>query len=123
AHRLAQMMRESLSKELAKASWDCYEDLDLTDLLPKIACPTLVMHRRQFPLVTMQQARALASAIPNARLCVLDGSSLSPFVGDIETPLREMASFLGLDTTPFEGGMHQDSGARTGFRTVMFTDI
>jgi class 3 adenylate cyclase len=123
AHRLAQMMKDSLSKELAMASWDCYSDVNVTPLLPKIQCPTLVMHRRQFPLVTMAQARALVSGIPNAKLCVLDGASLSPFSGDIETPLREMASFMGLDTSPFEGVMHREESARTGFRTVMFTDI
>jgi class 3 adenylate cyclase len=71
----------------------------------------------------MAQARALVSGIPNAKLCVLDGASLSPFSGDIETPLREMASFMGLDTSPFEGVMHREESARTGFRTVMFTDI
>jgi class 3 adenylate cyclase len=123
AHRLAMMMRDSLSPELAKATWACYEDADITELLPKIQCPTLVMHRRQFQVVNMAQARALVAGIPGARLSVLDGSSLSPFVGDIETPLREMAAFLGLDTTPFEGAMHHEAGQRTGFRTVMFTDI
>jgi class 3 adenylate cyclase len=34
-----------------------------------------------------------------------------------------MVSFMGLDTTPFEGAMHRENGARTGLRTVMFTDI
>jgi class 3 adenylate cyclase len=116
-------MRDALSQELALESWERYQDVDVTALLPQIKCPTLVMHRRQFPIVTLAQARELVAGIPDARLCVLDGSSLSPFVGEIETPLREMVSFLGYDTTPFEGELHRDEGAQTGFRTIMFTDI
>jgi class 3 adenylate cyclase len=71
----------------------------------------------------VQQARQLASGIANARLCMLEGASIAPFVGDIETPLHEMARFLGLDDSAVHGIAHETSRASGGFRAIMFTDI
>jgi class 3 adenylate cyclase/pimeloyl-ACP methyl ester carboxylesterase len=123
AHQVAALMRESLSKEVAWQSWGVYSYVDVRPLLAQVQCPTLVMHRRQFPMVSVQQARQLAAGIPNARLCMLEGSSIAPFVGDIETPLHEMASFLGLDDSALHGIGHETSQGGGGFRAIMFTDI
>jgi class 3 adenylate cyclase len=123
AHQVAALMRESLTSQLAIASWGETSEVDVTPLLAQVECPTLVMHRRQFPMVTVQQARQLAAGIPNARLCMLEGSSLAPFVGDIETPLHEMAGFLGLDDSAVHGISHEVSRGTGGFRAIMFTDI
>jgi class 3 adenylate cyclase len=123
AHQVAAMMRDSLTPELARIAWGEHSCIDVTPLLGQVQCATLVMHRRQFALVTVQQARELAAGIPNARLCMLDGTSLAPFVGDIETPLREMASFLGIDERLVQDIAHEASRASGGFRAIMFTDI
>jgi class 3 adenylate cyclase/pimeloyl-ACP methyl ester carboxylesterase len=122
AHQLAELMRECLTPGMALASWEVHAQLDATDLLSQIRCPTLVMHRRQFPMVTVQQARQLAAGIPNARLCMIEGASIAPFLGDIETPLHEMASFLGIDSATLHFG-HAPSRSAGGFRAIMFTDI
>jgi class 3 adenylate cyclase len=122
AHQLAALMRESLTQEMALQCWGIDAQVDVTPLLAKIQCPTLVMHRRQFPMVTAQQARQLAAAIPSARLCMLEGASIAPFVGDSETPLREMASFLGLDDSALAFS-HETTASTGGFRAIMFTDI
>jgi class 3 adenylate cyclase/pimeloyl-ACP methyl ester carboxylesterase len=123
AHQVASLMRESLTPELARTAWDEHAGVDVTPLLSQVQCPTLVMQRRQFELVPVQQARQLASAIPNARLCMLDGASLAPFVGDIETPLREMARFLGIDDGAVHALAHETASSAGGFRAIMFTDI
>ena len=120
ARMLADYMRAAASPERVIESWNVHEDYDVTDLLPRVQAPTLVMHRRNFPLVSLGQARQLASSIPNARLVVLDGDSLSPYMGDMETPLQVMAEFLGVDAPQIEPHRRRPAG---GFRTIMFTDI
>ena len=119
AHRLAEYMQESLTHDLARAAWAERETLDVSGLLASIQCPTLILHRRQFPLVAPQLARELAAGIPDARIILVDGRSLSPYIGDMETPLRHMADFLGAETAGIEGV----PAAPAGFRAIMFTDI
>ncbi len=121
AHRLAEYMQESVSHELAKTAWAEREALDVSGLLASVQCPTLILHRRQFPLVSPQLARELAAGIPDARIILVDGASLSPYIGDMETPLRHIAEFLGAESSI--DGVHAVPAARTGFRTIMFTDI
>lgn len=121
-HRLAEYMQSSLTPELAESAWTNREDEDVTPLLAQIQCPTLLIHRRQFPLVGLNLARDLAAGIKDSRLIVLDGASLSPYLGDMETPLRHIAEFVGADARHFEA-MHTVNEGRTGFRAIMFTDI
>lgn len=52
----------------SKAIWA----MNVTDLLPAIAVPTLVMHQRD-ESIPLEIARRMAAAIPGARLAVLDG--------------------------------------------------
>ena len=122
AHRVAMYMQESLSQELARSAWAERQNLDVSGSLASIQCPTLILHRRQFPLVSPQLARELATGIPGARIILVDGASLSPYIGDMETPLRHIAEFLGAASGGIDG-VHVAPAARTGFRTIMFTDI
>jgi 3-oxoadipate enol-lactonase len=57
-------------------------DADQTADLPGIAAPTLVIGGDTDPSTPPEQARALAAAIPGARLCLLDCAHLS----NIERP-------------------------------------
>jgi class 3 adenylate cyclase/pimeloyl-ACP methyl ester carboxylesterase len=122
AHRFAEYMRAATTAELCSACWESQDKLDLRPLLSEIHTPTLVMHRRHFALVPLAAARELAGMLPNARLAVLEGNSVAPYVGDIETPMQIIAEFLGADPSAFTGIEHQ-RGQRGAFRTIMFTDI
>jgi DNA-binding NarL/FixJ family response regulator len=73
----------------------CY-DVDVTDALPRVAVPTLVVHRDRDRAAPLDQGRALAEGIPDARLAVLPGRSHLPFVGDAEALSRTIRAFLGL---------------------------
>lgn len=55
-------------------------DGDRTQALAKISCPTLVIHGRVDPLITLSGGEATAAAIPGAELLVLDemGHDLPP---------------------------------------------
>ncbi|MEX2245965.1 MAG: adenylate/guanylate cyclase domain-containing protein [Dehalococcoidia bacterium] len=126
AHRMATYMRESTSPETTLAHWDKNDDLDVSADLARVRCPTLVMHRREFPMLSVAVAQRLASGIPNATLALVEGASLSPYVGDMEGVLRVMEDFLGgraadVPARPVPAHRHAQAGA--GLRTILFTDM
>ncbi len=136
AHRVAVYMRESLTAEQASVCWDSSQDIDVTDLLPLVTQPTLVLHRRDFPMLSVEVAKNLASKIPNARMTILDGASLSPYMGDMRAVLDAVEDFIGIDeerapsaqrSHPHEASSqaHDAPSApvSAGFRTIMFTDM
>ena len=136
AHRVAVYMRESLSAEAARACWESNRDMDASDLLAKVTQPTLVLHRRDFPMLSLEVAKHLAATIPDARLKVLEGASLSPYMGDMRAVLDAVHEFTGVDaaraTVPRAAHAHEaraqahDAPAgpvSAGFRTIMFTDM
>jgi class 3 adenylate cyclase len=95
SRRFAAYIRESISPEVLEASYQASDDLDVTDLLPEVRQPTLVLHSREVPYPKLEVARNLASSIPDARLVVLEGESFAPWVGDTEAVLTAIEEFLG----------------------------
>jgi class 3 adenylate cyclase len=94
-------------------------EIDVTDFLPQVTQPTLVLHRRQARYPAVDVARDLASRIPDARLALLEGAVVSPYLGDMESVLTAMDDFLGEGEEPVEAKA-AEAGA---FRTVLFTDV
>lgn len=136
AHRVAVYMRESLSAESASTCWESNQNTDVTDLLAKVTQPTLVLHRRDFPMLSVEVAKNLAASIPNARLKILEGASLSPYMGDMRAVLDAMHEFTGVDPERAKAAQtahahdpkaqaHDDAATSVtgGFRTIMFTDM
>jgi DNA-binding CsgD family transcriptional regulator len=68
---------------------------DVTELLPGLEAPTLVLHRRDIPWLPVDIASSLASRIPDARLMVLEGEATAPYLGDSETVASAIDEFLG----------------------------
>ena len=119
AQRYAALMRKSWTPEYVRASLAAFADIDVTDLLPRVRCPTLVLHRREAPPLNIDVARGLASGIPNARLVLLEGGAALASTGDMETAATTVNEFLGGEqgATPVE---RAEAGA---FRTILFTDV
>jgi pimeloyl-ACP methyl ester carboxylesterase/class 3 adenylate cyclase len=92
-----------------------FRDLDVRAVLASIQAPTLVLQRTGDRIVPVDQARHLASAIPNAKLVELPGDDHIPFLGDADAIVDEIEEFL--------------TGARPApetdrvLATVLFTDI
>jgi len=119
ARWLAAFMRESITpRALIEASLAA-DEFDVTDLLPHVRAPTLVLHRRQLRFTEISGARDLASGIPDARLVLLEGESPVPWLDDSDAVLAAIDEFLGEgeEATPAEPA---EPGA---FRTVLFTDV
>lgn len=78
----ARHLRESIRPGAMRAALAAGGEFDVTNLLPKLKAPTLVLHRSDIPWLPVGIARSLASRIPDARLSVLAGESTAPYLGD-----------------------------------------
>jgi pimeloyl-ACP methyl ester carboxylesterase/DNA-binding CsgD family transcriptional regulator len=65
------ILRDSVEQEAALGLLRAAVEFDVSDQLPLIQAPTLVIHNRQFPL-PIATSRDLASRIPDARLAAVD---------------------------------------------------
>ena len=114
ARRYAAFMRECTSQENVRASIAAGLEVDVTELLPRVDTPTLVVHHRGVAFPGVDSARGLASRIPDARLVVLEGDYRSPAQMQVGTILE----FLG------EGEEEVAETPEPGaFRTILFTDV
>ena len=122
ARRYAAFMRESMTQEAAQAAFAASAEYDVTALLPQLRVPTLVVHRRQVPFPDVGVARHLASRVPGARLLLLEGASLAPFLGDAETVLAAVDEFLG-EGQEAVAAAPQPTREAGGLVTILFTDV
>jgi len=117
AHRAAALYRESVTPEALRMAVGAFREFDVTALLPQVKAPTLVLHRRQVAYPEVDVASRLASGIPDARLALLEGTSLATYLGDMEAVLTAIDEFLG------EGEEATAGAAPSGLVTILFTDV
>jgi len=122
ARRYAAYMRESMTQEAAQAAFAASVEYDVTALLPQLRVPTLVVHRRQVPFPDVGVARHLASRVPGARLLLLEGASLAPFLGDWEAVLAAIDEFLG-EGEQAPAATAAPSREVGSLITILFTDM
>lgn len=88
-------VRDSVTQASMREAVAAFRKMDVTALLPKVRAPTLVLHRRGLAAITVEAATELASKIPNARLMLLEGSWIVPYVGeDAPAVLSAIVGFL-----------------------------
>jgi DNA-binding CsgD family transcriptional regulator/pimeloyl-ACP methyl ester carboxylesterase len=100
ARQMAAQLREHLAPGVLTVHDAMARAVDVTPLLSRVQAPTLVVHRRQVSHLLEGVARGLASGIPNARLAVLDGDSVAPFVGDVAAGVYLIEDFLAQNEPP-----------------------
>ena len=71
----AERQRKTTSAECAYRYFETTRNLDVTDLLPKVKVPTLVMHVRGDLVQPFEAGRELAAGIPGARFVALQGQN------------------------------------------------
>jgi class 3 adenylate cyclase len=120
AERFAELVRECTTPEMAEMALTATTTYDVTALLREVESPTLVLHRRELAIADMDDARTLAAGIPGARLSVLEGTSVAPYLGDADSVIAEIDAFLGGRSRARLPGATADAGA---LRTILFTDV
>ena len=68
-----ELQRKTTSPECAARYFDVVGDIDITDLLPKVKAPVLVMHVRDDVICPFDAGRQLAAGIPGAHFIALPG--------------------------------------------------
>ncbi len=109
-HSAAEHLRESVTRDVAKASLAATDSVNVTALLQHVQQPTLVLHRPGIPWLPVDVARGLASRIPRARLSLLEGESTAPYLGDTEAAARAIEEFLDTEDAPSAQGEPGVSG-------------
>jgi class 3 adenylate cyclase len=107
--------RSAVSPSMARKLVDLNARADLSGVLPAIRVPTLVLHRRDNPLLPVSAGRETASLIPGARFVEAPGTDLYNWPGpdDPESDLIE----------EFLTGRPARHEPQRVLATVLFTDI
>jgi class 3 adenylate cyclase len=111
----ARFERACVSPLMARRLVDLNAHADVTGVLPTIRVPTLVLIRRDNPLVPVAAARAAASLIPDARVVEADGADLYNWPGADDPEMDLIEEFLT--------GRRPHRSAERVLATVLFTDI
>ena len=69
------LQRVSTSPEMARRLENTFFQIDVRDVVPRLAVPTLILHGRDDAVVPFEEGRQLAAAIPNARFVPLDSKN------------------------------------------------
>jgi class 3 adenylate cyclase len=121
AQQFAEILREGTTQQAMLAAFKEIDGFDVQDILRQVKPPTLVLQLSQAPVPPMDIVRGLASKIPDARLVVLEGSSLLPQDEEaIEQLKNAIEEFLAEGEQATAVAELPDAGA---FRTILFTDV
>ena len=111
----ARTQRLSAPRGIALKYWDLLEQMNALDVLPTITVPTLVVARRDDPVIPLDSQRTIAAAIPDGRLVELPGNDHLLWVGDWDGVLDTIDEFVT--------GEHRHREPDRALATVLFTDI
>jgi class 3 adenylate cyclase len=89
--------------------------LGISDVLPSVRVPTLVLHREGCLAVPLEWGRQVADGIPGARFVTLPGRDSVLFTEPTGEALRHIEEFLG--------GRHVAPDADRALAAILFTDI
>ncbi len=92
--RYAAYMRDCATSDYYLGAMARFQDFDLMPKLGELTMPALILHRREAAYPTLELVRKFAAATPRARLVILGGSTVFPFVGDTEGIFAAIDQFL-----------------------------
>jgi class 3 adenylate cyclase len=107
--------RSSVSPSMARNLVDLNARTDLRGVLPAVRVPTLVLHRRDNPLIPVEAGREAAALIPGARFVEAPGTDLYEWPGADDPESDVIEEFLT--------GRRPQRGPERVLATVLFTDI
>jgi pimeloyl-ACP methyl ester carboxylesterase/DNA-binding CsgD family transcriptional regulator len=110
---LSRYQRHAADAGVAAAFLELDLASDARAVLPRVAAPALVLHRRGDRTVPISRGRELASLLPNARFVALGGDAHLPWKDEQRELQRALAGFLGAATAPEANGDSPLSGRET----------
>lgn len=95
----ADWFRTATTPAIARAVLTALHDVDVRTEVATVACPALVIHRRDATVIDLGTSRDLAAALPHGELRVVDGSSASLFFERADEMVDLIAKFV-IDGSP-----------------------
>ncbi|WOB10191.1 alpha/beta fold hydrolase [Piscinibacter gummiphilus] len=93
---LNELFRVAAPAPLAARTVMATGESDVSALLPRVTCPALVLHVRGAALAPVEEARFVASSLPQARFVQLEAGNYMPIEGEpaFTQMIEEFRSFL-----------------------------
>ena len=102
--QFASYIRASMSQETALTLIPAIHGLNVWDDLPRVRCPTLILHRPALSIFPPGVIERTTAAIEGAQLAVFEGESAVPYLGDWRAVFRAIYEFLGIAPAAASGG-------------------
>jgi class 3 adenylate cyclase len=112
-------VRRSIDPGTLRSLYELAFELDVSEELRSVQCPTLVLHRRRETAIPLAAGRRVAALVPGAEFVALEGSAANLWEQDTGGALTAVAAFLGLP----ESIVPARAARSTPPRTVVFTDL
>ena len=97
---VADALRDAVSPHIARATLQAASATDVSEEIPAVEAPTLVLHRTGMSQIPVEVARALATDLPRGRVALLPGSQPALFIDDPVAIARMLADFYCDGTVP-----------------------
>jgi class 3 adenylate cyclase len=108
--QLAEHIRACVEPDALRAAYDAVNyRWDVTDLLPSVSVPTLVLHNKDLAWLPLRSGQRLAAAIPNARFLAIEDRVYSGVQ-------EAITQFLNLPSS-------KDDKPTSGTAIILFADI
>jgi class 3 adenylate cyclase len=112
----------SASPQVAAELYSTAFRIDITDLLPHVHVPTLVLHPRNSQAIPFELGRQLAAQIPGARFVAVESSAHNLWEGDVRAALAAIGDFVGVNIE-YEAPATAGTAATSAVSVVLFTDL
>jgi DNA-binding CsgD family transcriptional regulator len=107
---IAEGIRGAVTPQIARATMQAASAADVTEQLPRVAAPTLVLHPRDMTQIPVDVARALAMGLPRGRLVVLEGAQPVLFPADFGGVVSMLVGFFCDGIEPAAAPVSEDAG-------------
>jgi class 3 adenylate cyclase/pimeloyl-ACP methyl ester carboxylesterase len=107
-----EFMRACSEPDAHLALWRAWGTYEVTDLLPQIAAPTLVIHNKNNRLMPMAVGQRIAAAIPRARFAIIDDPTYAAVGEMVERFVEET-----------QAAPEPAPGLPSGTAIILFADI
>ena len=122
--QLADFYRASASRESVRNVVGALYGVDVTECLPNIHVPTLVVAFDDSWVDVRDEARRLAADLPNAELRTIHCESIYfGFYDEDDSVVTVVNEFLGGGSPEQSPAAARQTPTQGGFRTILFTDI
>jgi class 3 adenylate cyclase len=116
--KYAGLMKNAVSPEVYARFMDFETGYDITDVLPQVEVPVLVIHRKESRIVPVAAVRSVVAALPNAELLLLPGDYSPPWMSH-DHFMGAIDEFLASGSEPATPEPERGNA----LATVLFTDL